>query len=299
MRSQDFPHLKAFFAVAQARNFSRAAQSLGVSPSALSQTIKALEERLGVRLLNRTTRSVSTTEAGTQLAERLRVIFDDLDAALEALNGYRDTPIGTLRICAPQVAMLHFIQPILPAFQAAYPDIQLELTNDDSTTDIVAQGYDAAIRLGEFIEQDMVALKLSEPLTQIAVAAPKYLQQRSKPEKPADLLQHSCVNWRRSGETGLYKWRFFNDGTPFELSVKGSLVVSDCAVALQSAVDGLGITVWIREWIKAELDSGALVPLLEAWSTPFPSFYLYYSSNRQMSSALQVFIAALRQGHAG
>ncbi|MGF0237759.1 LysR substrate-binding domain-containing protein [Rhodococcus sp. IEGM1300] len=294
MRSQEFANLKAFYAVAQARNFSRAAHALGVSPSALSQTIKGLEERLGVRLLNRTTRSVSTTEAGSKLSERLQLIFADLDSALEALNDYRDTPIGTLRISAPQVAMLHFIQPILPSFQAAYPDIELELTTDDSTTDIVAQGHDAAIRLGEFIEQDMIALKLSEPLTQIAVASPKYLLHRSAPRKPVDLLQHSCVNWRRSGEAGLYKWRFFNDGTPFELSVKGSLVVSDCAVALQSAVDGLGITVWIREWIKAELDSGALVPLLEEWSTPFPSFYLYYPSNRQMSSALQAFIKALR-----
>ncbi|MBV6754442.1 LysR family transcriptional regulator [Pseudomonas chlororaphis] len=297
MRDQEFANLKAFFAVAQARNFSRAAQSLGVSASALSQTIKGLEERLGVRLLNRTTRSVSTTEAGARLFERLRSVFADLESALEALNEYRDTPIGTLRISAPQVAMLHFIQPILPSFQAAYPDIQLELTTDDSTTDIVAQGHDAAIRLGEFIEQDMVALRLSEPLTQIAVASPKYLQLRGRPQTPVELLQHSCVNWRRAGESGLYKWRFFNNGTPFELSVKGSLVVSDCAVALQSAVDGLGITVWIREWLKTELDSGALVPLLEEWSTPFPSFYLYYPSNRQMSSALQVFIAALRQQH--
>ncbi|HEX4551010.1 LysR family transcriptional regulator [Pseudomonas sp.] len=297
MRDQEFGHLRAFFAVARERNFSRAAQALGVSPSALSQTIKGLEERLGVRLLNRTTRSVSTTEAGARLFERLGEIFADLDAALEQLNDYRDTPVGTLRICAPQVAMLHFIQPILPAFQTAYPDIKLELTTDDSTADIVAQGYDAAIRLGEFIEQDMVALKLSEPLTQIAIASPDYLQGKTRPHTPADLLDHRCVNWRRSGESGLYKWRFFRDGLPFELSVKGSLVVSDCAVAMQSALDGLGITVWIREWIKDELDSGALVALLEEWSTPFPAFYLYYPSNRQMSSALQAFIGALRKVH--
>lgn len=297
MRSNEFANLKAFFAVAQACNFSRAAQSLGVSPSALSQTIKSLEEGLGVRLLNRTTRSVSTTAAGTRLYERLQVIFTDLDAALEELNDYRDTPSGTLRISAPQVAMLHFIQPILPSFQLSYPNIQLELTTDDSTTDIVAQGFDAAIRLGEFIEQDMIALKLSEPLTQIAVASPKYLKLRGAPQKPVELLQHSCVNWRRQGEAGLYKWRFQNGETPFELSVKGSLVVSDCAVALQSAVDGLGITVWIREWIKAELDSGKLLPLLEEWATPFPSFYLYYPSNKQMSSALQAFITALRSAH--
>ncbi|MDB6052323.1 MAG: LysR family transcriptional regulator [Pseudomonas sp.] len=297
MRSSTFANLKAFFAVAQACNFSRAAQSLGVSPSALSQTIKSLEEGLGVRLLNRTTRSVSTTAAGERLFERLQEIFADLDSALEELNEYRDTPSGTLRISAPQVAMLHFIQPILPTFQLAYPNIKLELTTDDSTTDIVAKGFDAAIRLGEFIEQDMIALKLSEPLTQIAIASPKYLKLRGAPQKPVELLQHSCVNWRRSGEAGLYKWRFLNGDTPFELSVKGSLVVSDCAVALQSAVDGLGITVWIREWIKAELDSGKLVPLLEEWSTPFPSFYLYYPSSKQMSSALQVFIAALRAPH--
>lgn len=294
MRGAEFASLKAFFAVAQERNFSRAAQSLGVSPSALSQTIKALEEGLGVRLLNRTTRSVSTTAAGGRLFDRLEVIFSDLDGALEELNQHRDTPTGRLRISAPQVAMLHFIQPILPAFQLAYPNIELELTTDDSTADIVAQGFDAAIRLGEFIEQDMIALKLSDPLTQVAVASPKYLKQRGIPEAPIELLQHSCVNWRRSGEAGLYKWRFLNGDTPFELSVKGSLVVSDCAVALQSAVDGLGITVWIREWIKAELDSGKLVPLLEQWSTPFPSFYLYYPSNKQMSSALQAFISALR-----
>lgn len=297
MRSGEFASLKAFFAVAQTCNFSRAAQALGVSPSALSQTIKGLEEGLGVRLLNRTTRSVSTTAAGARLFERLQVIFSDLDSALEELNQYRDTPTGTLRISAPQVAMLHFIQPILPAFQLAYPNIELELTTDDSTADIVAQGFDAAIRLGEFIEQDMIALKLSDPLTQIAIASPQYLKQRGVPQTPVQLLQHSCVNWRRSGEAGLYKWRFLNGDTPFELSVKGSLVVSDCAVALQSAVDGLGITVWIREWIQAELDSGKLVPLLEQWATPFPSFYLYYPSNKQMSSALQAFIGALRSPH--
>ncbi|MFC3944409.1 LysR family transcriptional regulator [Pseudomonas gingeri NCPPB 3146 = LMG 5327] len=294
MRGSDFAQLKAFVAVAQEKNFSRAAQALGVSPSALSQTIRTLEERLGVRLLNRTTRSVATTEAGERLRIRLRAAFDDMDDALAEMNTYRKTPAGTLRICAPQVAMLHFVQPMLASFHANYPDITLELTNDDSTEDIVARGFDAAIRLGEFIEQDMVALKLSSPLTQIAVASPEYVARHGAPQTPADLLAHRCVNWRRSGEIGLYKWRFYKEGTPFEISVKGSLVVNDCGVALKSALDGLGITVWIREWIGEELDQGRLIPLLEPWSAPFPGFYLCYPSNRQMPASLQAFIGALR-----
>src|SRR5471032_2757640 len=290
MRGSEFSELKAFAAVAELGTFARASELLAVSPSALSQTIRRLEERLGVRLLNRTTRSVTQTEAGARLYSRLAPLFVELDAAIEQVNDFRAKPAGTVRICAPQMAILHIIQPMLADFQAAYPDIVLDLSSDDSVGDIFAHGFDAGIRLGKFIDQDMIAVALGPELRQVAVASPAYLQAHGAPATPEELVRHRCINWRRPGLASLYHWEFARDGERFDLAVKGSLIVNDCAVALQAAVDGLGITVWTEQWMQAELQSGRLQTLLDDWSPPSAGFYLYHPSRRQTPATLRAFI---------
>lgn len=290
MRGSEFADLQAFVAVAEASSFSRAAESLGVSPSALSQTIRTLEGRLDVRLLNRTTRSVTRTEAGTRLLHRLAPLFAEFDSAIEEVNDFRGKPAGTVRICAPQMAILHLVQPMLAGFGEAYPDIVLDLTSDDSVADIVARGFDAGIRLGELVDQDMIAVKLGPPLRQIAVASPAYLASHPAPETPGDLARHRCINWRRPGQMSVYTWPFAKDGVQLEVAVKGALIVNDCAVALRAAVDGLGVTVWTEEWVQPELSSGALVRLLDDWSPPNAGLHLFHPSRRQTPAALRAFI---------
>ncbi|WP_196485782.1 LysR substrate-binding domain-containing protein [Burkholderia anthina] len=287
--------MKAFVTVAELGAFARGAAQLGISPSALSQTIRSLEKRLGVRLFNRTTRSVSLTEAGERLFARMRPVFGEFDAALEEINSYRDRPAGTLRISAPQMAIIHLLQPILPAFQRKYPDVVLDLTSDESRDDIVAKGFDAGIRLGKYVDQDMFAVRLGPDVHQIAVASPEYLARCGSPKTPYELSEHRCINWRRTGQPGLYSWEFARDGNWFSVAVKGSLIVNDCAVALQAAIDGLGITVWTREWMTEQLQSGQLVALLEEWSPPTPGFFLYHPSRVQMPAALRAFIDVIRE----
>lgn len=298
MRGSEFADLQAFVAVAEASSFSGAARSLGVSPSALSQTIRTLEDRLGVRLLNRTTRSVTRTEAGTRLLRRVAPLFADFDAAIEEVGDFRAKPAGTVRICAPQMAILHLVQPMLAGFGEAYPDIVLDLTSDDSVADIVARGFDAGIRLGEFVDRDMIAVGLGGPLRQIAVASPAYLATRPTPTTPSDLADHRCINWRRPGQSSVYSWEFARDGAWFEVAVKGALIVNDCAVALRAALDGLGVTVWTEEWLEDELSSGALVPLLGDWSPPKAGFQLYHPSRRRTPPALRAFIDFARRSAA-
>lgn len=295
MRGSDFTDLKAFVAVAERGSFARAAEHLGVSPPTLSQTILGLEARLGVRLLNRTTRSVAVTDAGSRLMERLVPIFASLDDALEELDAFRDKPAGVLRICAAPMAVAHLIQPMLGAFQEAYPDIVLDLTSDERMDDIVARGFDAGIRLGEQVDKDMIAVRLGPDLRQIAVAAPSYLERHGVPRTPEDLRRHRCINWRRDGESGVYQWEFAKDGVWFTVPVKGGLIVNDCAVALQAAIDGLGVTVWTEPWMRVHLDAGRLVPLLEDWSPPFPGFHLFHPSRRQVPAKLRAFIDVIRR----
>lgn len=246
MRGAKFAELKAFATVAERLNFARAAEQLAVSPSALSQTIKGLEDRLGVRLLHRTTPTVALTDAGSRLPDRIAPLFDGFEVAIEEINEFRGKPAGTIRICAPQMATLHLLQPMLGRFRCAYPDIVLDITSDDSFGDIVERGFDAGTRLGQLIEQDMVAVRISEPLQQIAAAAPAHIAEYGTPEIPSDLLRYRCINRRRPRRSDVYSWHFSKDGETFDMVGSGSLIVNDCAVALQSALDGLGITVWPR-----------------------------------------------------
>jgi DNA-binding transcriptional LysR family regulator len=294
MRGSEFSSLKAFAAIAKHRSFSGAARDVGVSPSALSQIIRDLEKRLGVRLFNRTTRSVTLTEAGSHLLDRILPLFDEFDAALEDIGSLRDKPFGTLRICAQHMAISYLIQPILPRFQELYPDIVLELISDEAIDDIFARGFDAGIRLGEYIEKDMIAIRIGPDLRQVAVATPGYLRKHGTPQTPGDLQHHSCITWKQPRRETLYNWEFAKDGKWFEVAVKGSLTVNDCGVALRAARDGMGITLCMEEWMQDDIQSGKLVPLLQDWSPPFPGFYLFHPSRRQVPANLRAFIDVLK-----
>jgi DNA-binding transcriptional LysR family regulator len=291
--NSDFGQLRAFAAVASLRSFSRAAALLGVSASAVSQTVRGLEERVGIQLLNRTTRSVSLTQSGELLFARVRPAMAEIGAALGDAQRYGARPAGTVRVHSFRFPAARFITPILAEFSAAYPEITLDITLKDEVVDIVGSGFDAAIRIGELIERDMVAVRLSPDLSQIAVAAPDYLAQYGTPRHPRDLAAHRCVGWRLPGRDRVYEWEFFEDGKWFEVAVKGPLIASDKEFGLKAAIDGAGIAFTIREMAEAAIADGRLVPLLEQWAAPFPGYFLCYPAQRQMAPALRAFIDAV------
>lgn len=296
IHSSEFGALRAFAAVAEQRSFSRAAEQLGVSSSALSQLIRGLEERLGIRLLHRTTRSVSLTEAGAALLGDIAPAIDSLTGALEQARTAAKLPAGTVRLHCFHAAADRFVVPILPRLLRAFPDITLDLTIDDTVVDIVGSGYDAAIRIGEVIERDMVALRLGEDIRQLAVAAPAYLAEHGVPQTPKDLLQHRCIRWRWPGQPGPYAWEFFEKGHWFSVAVEGPLITSSRAVMVDAALDGIGIAFLEEESVVDAFARGALVPLLAEWSVPFPGYYLCYPQQRQMAPALRAVIDMIRSG---
>jgi DNA-binding transcriptional LysR family regulator len=291
--NSDFGQLRAFAAVASLRSFSRAAALLGVSASALSQAVRGLEERVGIQLLNRTTRSVSLTQAGELLFARVRPAVAEIGAALGDAQRYGARPAGTVRVHSFRFSAARFITPILAEFSAAYPEITLDITLNEEVVDIVGSGFDAAIRIGELIERDMVAVRLSPDLSQIAVAAPDYLAQYGTPRHPRDLAAHRCIGWRWPGRDRVYEWEFFEDGKWFEVAVKGPLIASDKEFGLKAAIDGAGIAFTIWEMAEAAIADGRLVPLLEQWAAPFPGYFLCYPAQRQMAPALRAFIDAV------
>lgn len=293
MRGTDFANLNAFAAVVERGSFVRAASHLGITPSALSQTIRQLEERLGVRLLNRTTRSVAPTEAGQRLYDRLRPTVDELEAAVAEAVATRGKAAGLLRINAPRSAAIGLIAPRLGRFHRSNPDVVLDITADDTLTDIVAGRYDAGIRLGERLEKDMVAVRLTGEMEMMAVASPDYLTKHGAPETPDDLHEHACVNWRWPSDGSLYRWEFEEDGREFEVSVDGPLIANDVEVVLQAALQGVGIAYTSHEWIEGWVQQGKLVRVLERFSPSFPGMYLYYPSRRQQPPALRAFIDCL------
>jgi DNA-binding transcriptional LysR family regulator len=295
MRGSEFAELQAFATIARHGHFARAAAELRVSPSALSQTLRHLEERLGVRLLHRTTRSVALTEAGTRLLSRLTPVFSELDAALEDINTFRARPTGHLKLLTSRVAAVHFLQPLFRRFHEAYPEVVLDVTIDDAVTDIVAGGFDAGIRLGEWIDQDMIAVKLCEPLRQLAVASPAYLARHGTPLTPEDLRAHACIGWRQSGTQAPYAWEFARDGQWFSVEVSGPLILSDRRMAIEAAAEGVGIAFWADRFLRPWLDDGRLVPLLEEWSPTFPGFYVHHPSNRQVPAALRALLQVLQE----
>jgi DNA-binding transcriptional LysR family regulator len=294
LSTADFGQLRAFVAVAEALNFSRAAEKLGVSSSALSQMVRGLEERVGVRLLHRNTRSVSLTEAGEQLFQRVRPAVRELGAAIGQTSELRAHPAGIVRIHCFRMAAQLFLAPLLRPFHDAYPDVVLDITLDDEVVNIVAGGYDAAIRIGEVIEQDMVAIRLGPDLRQIAVASPDYLARRGTPQHPRDLASHSCIGWRWPGHETPYKWEFQEDGEWFEVVVAGPVITNLKDFGLQAAIDGLGIAFTTELMTAPHVDAGRLVPLLERWSAPFPGYFLCYPAQRQMAPPLRAFIDSVR-----
>ncbi|WP_348643458.1 LysR family transcriptional regulator [Mesorhizobium sp. M2E.F.Ca.ET.209.01.1.1] len=290
MRGSEFAELKAFSAIVEEGSFVSAAARLRVSPPALSQTIRRLEARLGARLLNRTTRSVSPTAAGETLFARLALVFGELEGALAEVQAGRDQPAGALRINVPRVAAMRFVAPILGDFQVAYPDIALTVIVDDVLTDIVEGRFDAGIRLGERLEQDMVAVKLSDELQMAAVAAPAYLEGRSIPRHPQDLHQHRCINFQWPGGGNIYRWEFSRGRRSLEIAVQGSLVVNDTELMLNAALGGAGVAYMIDYQVQPWIEQGRLVRFLETWSPSFPGFYLYHPSRRHVPPALRAFI---------
>lgn len=294
MRGSEFTELKAFAAIVEERSFVRAAARLRISPPALSQSIRQLEARIGVRLLNRTTRSVSPTAAGDTLFARLAVAFEELDGAVADVHAARDRPAGSLRLNVPRVAAMRFIAPILGDFQRTYPDVALTVIVDDTLADIVGSRFDAGIRLGERLEKDMVAVKLSGDLQMAAVAAPAYLENRTIPRHPQELHQHQCIKFQWPGGGNLYRWEFARGRRALEIAIEGSLTLNDTELMLHAALDGAGIAYMFEYQVRPWIEQGRLVRFLEAWSPSFPGFYLYHPSSRHVPPALRAFIDFVR-----
>ena len=290
MRSGEFGELTAFMAVVQASSFRGAARRLGVTPSALSRTIGKLETRLGVRLLNRTTRSVSPTEAGVTLQARLAPVLADLDEAVSDTSAMQDRTVGTVRLNLPKLAADLIIAPLLARFSESHPGIKLELTIDDGLSDVIAQGFDAGIRIGERLARDMIAIRLTPELRNAVVASPKYFTGRTRPETPHDLRMHACLNYRWSTTGQLYRWRFTGPDGPVEVDVEGPLAVNDTAMLRDAAVDGLGLACLPEPFLRPQIESGALMRVLEPWCQPFAGFYLYHPSRHRTPPPLRVLI---------
>ncbi|GGB02835.1 LysR family transcriptional regulator [Brucella endophytica] len=291
----DYNQLRAFVAVAEALSFSRAAETLGITPSALSQTIRGLEEGIGIQLLNRTTRSVSLTAAGENLFHRIRPAISELGAAVLTARQARERPSGTVRVHTFRSGAARYIEPILPEFLRTHPEIVIDMTLDDEAVDMVAGGFDVSLRIGEVIEQDMIAVRIGPEMRQVAVASPDYIERHGAPSHPRDLLRHRCIRWRWPGQLQPYAWEFCEDGRWFHVTVDGPLIVNDKELAKRAALAGAGIGFCTDEIVAADLAAGRLVPLLEAWSEPFPGFFLCYPRQRQMAPALRAFIDAVRQ----
>jgi DNA-binding transcriptional LysR family regulator len=290
MRRHELADLTAFVAVARNRSFTRAATDLGLSPSTLSQTIRALEDRLNIRLLNRTTRSVAPTEAGEHLLALLKPALEGIERAVEGLNTFRDTPRGTLRLNVGRMPAMTVIAPLLARFIQEHPDINLEVAVDDSHSDIVSGRFDAGVRIGERLDQDMIAVRIGEEFRLVTAAAPSYIALRPAPARPQDLQSHACVRGRVPWDGTIHRWVFEKNGERLELAVDGPLIVNDLDLALRAGLDGVGIVHLPGDWVASDIAEGRLVRLLEDWSPSLSGFFLYYSSRRQIPAPLKAFI---------
>jgi DNA-binding transcriptional LysR family regulator len=293
MVRDDLSVLSALLTVAEERSFTRAAKRLGVSPSAMSHAIRALEEKLGVRLLSRTTRSVAPTEAGEQLLARLSPALHEVEAALNQISGFRDRPAGRVRLLVPRLAVSSVLAPKLGRFARDYPEILLDVTTDDSRMDIVAGGFDAGIHFGEYIEKDMIALRVSPDHRPAIVGSPAYFESHPKPRAPRDLIRHQCINFRH-GSAGLYRWEFEKGKKSLSVAVNGPLIVDDVELVIRAAIDSVGLAFVGDDLAAPHLTSGKLVRVLESWCQPYPGFFLYYPSRRQQPPALSALINVLR-----
>jgi DNA-binding transcriptional LysR family regulator len=286
--------LLAFLAVAREQSFTRAAAQLGMSQSALSHAVRALEQRLGLRLLARTTRSVSTTEAGERLRHAIGPRFEEIDGEVAALSELRDKPAGTVRITATEHPTETILWPKLAKLLAKYPEIHVEITVDYALTDIVAERYDAGVRVGEHIEKDMIAVRIGPDMRMAVVGTPAYFKGRQRPVHPRQLTEHNCINLRLPTLGGLYAWEFEKRGREINVRVAGQLVFSQMSQAFKAALAGFGLAYVPEDLALPDVSRGRLVRVLEDWCDPFPGYHLYYPSRRQASPAFARVVEALR-----
>lgn len=283
-----------FLAVARERNFTRAAAKLGVSQSALSHSVRGLEARLGVRLLARTTRSVAPTSAGERLLKTIGPRFDELETELAGMSELRDKPAGTIRITAGEHAAETLLWPAIEKVLPAYPDIRIELVTDYALTDIVAERYDAGVRLGEQVAKDMVAVRIGPDFRMAVVGSPSYFAKRGAPKKPQDLTDHNCINIRLPTRGGTYAWEFEKRGRALRVRVDGQLVFNNMAMRMNAVRAGLGLAYMPEDQVKADVARGRLIQVLEDWCAPFSGYHLYYPSRRQPTPAFSILVESLR-----
>jgi DNA-binding transcriptional LysR family regulator len=291
----EFEGMATFVAVAEAKGFRAASERLGVTHSAVSQAVRRLEERLGVALVRRTTRSVHLTDAGERLYAALRPALDDVRAAVAVVGDLGDEARGTLRIHSSRVAETMFGESLFSGFLSAYPHIHLDLAVSDAPVDIVADGYDAGIQLGEVIDKDMIAVPVTGDLRLTVVGAPSYFARRGKPAHPKDLTHHDCLNWHPTPDASPYRWEFTQNGRDFSVTVPARVLSTDAALNRRFDIAGLGITLAFRAHVRDAVERGELVSVLDKFCAPFPGYYLYYPQRRQASGALRAFVDHLQR----
>jgi DNA-binding transcriptional LysR family regulator len=294
MAGENFHDLAALVAVAEERSFTRAAKKLAVSQSALSQTVRNLENRVGVRLLTRTTRSVAPTEAGERLIRTVAPRFAEIDAELAAVSELKDKPAGTVRITSTENAADAILWPALRRVLPDYPDIKVEIIIDYALTDIVTEQVDAGVRPGETVAKDMIAVPIGPDMRMAVVGSPAYFAKRPSPRTPQDLTQHNCINLRLPAHRGVYAWEFERNGRDLRVPVEGQLMFNTAALMMNAALQGFGLAYLTEQQIQPYLESGELVRVLASWCPPFPGYHLYYPSRRQPSGAFTVLVEALR-----
>ncbi|WP_050470411.1 LysR family transcriptional regulator [Herbaspirillum chlorophenolicum] len=294
MPRQPFSELLAFIAVARARSFTRAAARLQISQPALSHTVRELEEKFGVQLLIRSTRGVLPTEAGQQLLDRLAPEFDEIEAEIQALGDFRDTPKGTIRITAIDYAIRSLLWPKLAKFLPQYPDIKVELINEYESVDIAARGYDAGVRFGQELAQDMISVRIGPDVRNAVVGAKSYFSGRTRPNTPHDLTDHRCINLRTSTYGGLYEWEFVKGKRSYSARVDGSVVFNNAYDIFEAAKAGFGLAYLPEDMVKSGILKGQLISVLEDWCPVWSGFHLYYPNRRQQSLAMTLLVDALR-----
>lgn len=294
MMRENVVDLMSFVVVARVGSFTRAAAQIGVSQSALSHAVRGLEERLGMRLLTRTTRQVRPTAEGERVLERIAPHFAEIEDELQALVEMRDRPVGTIRITATDHAADMVIWPRLAPVLKHYPDLKLEVVSDYALTDIVAEKFDAGVRLGEQVAEGMIAMRVGPDFRMLAVASPDYFRDRDRPDTPDALTAHRCINLRLSTHGAIYAWEFEKDGRELRVRVDGQLTFNTIYAVVDAALEGYGIGYVPEDMVRAHLDAGRLVSVLEDWSPPFPGYYLYYPHRRRASPAFNVILEAMR-----
>ncbi len=294
MATESYDQVAIFAAVAQERSFTRAAAKLGMSQPALSRAMRQLEERLGVRLLARTTRSVAPTEAGEHLLRVVAPRFEEIDSELGLLSEFRDKPAGKLRLTAGEHAAITILQPVLATLLPDNPDLSIEVIVDYGLTDIVAEGYDAGVRLGQQVAKDMIAMRIGPDMRMAVVGSPAYFARHPQPVIPRDLMQHNCINIRMPTYGGIFPWEFEKNGEELKVRVEGQLVFNNIAMRLGAALQGLGLAYMAEDLVQAHVAEGRLIRVLEDWCEPFSGYHLYYPSRRQSSPAFTLLRDALR-----